>query len=168
MAASRRTTGSGSTARSPARQSIRGQRAPRRRARMASTEELYPSAFCGRSSASPTLALRLLAGKHRVRAALHLLRGHVFLVRSHPPKMPERIFELAGAGIERLPDEGLSALGSRLGDGHDLEQVAVRILEIEAASAPAGVDLAVGVAVRLTAVRNPPGLHPAQDRLELG
>jgi len=42
-------------------------------------------------------------------------------------------------------------LAPRLGHCHDLQQVAVRVLEVETAPAPAGVDLAVGVAVWATA-----------------
>src|SRR5262245_59446402 len=34
--------------------------------------------------------------EHRLHAPLHLVRRHVFLVRGHPPKMSERVFELAG------------------------------------------------------------------------
>src|SRR3989442_1319325 len=58
-------------------------------------------------------------------------------------------------------------LAPRLGHCHDLQQVAVRVLEVETAPAPAGVDLAVGVAVWATAVGDPLGRHPGEDRLEL-
>ena len=58
-------------------------------------------------------------------------------------------------------------LAPRLGHGHDFQQVAVRVLEVEATPAPAGVDLAVGVAVGPAAVGESLGLHPAEDRLEL-
>src|SRR6267142_830237 len=43
----------------------------------------------------------------------------------------------------------------------------VGILEVEATAAPAGVDLAVCVAVRLAPVGECLGLHPAEDGLEL-
>src|SRR5258705_1419168 len=43
----------------------------------------------------------------------------------------------------------------------------VGILEVEATAAPAGVDLAVCVAVRLAPVGKCLGLHPAEDGLEL-
>src|SRR5947209_10226054 len=58
-------------------------------------------------------------------------------------------------------------LAPRLGHCHDLQQVAVRVLEVETAPAPAGVDLAVGMAVWATAVGDPLGRHPGEDRLEL-
>src|SRR2546427_3249226 len=58
-------------------------------------------------------------------------------------------------------------LAPRLGHCHDLQQVAVRVLEVETVPAPAGVDLAVGVAVWATAVGDPLGRHPGEDRLEL-
>src|SRR4249920_3122049 len=45
--------------------------------------------------------------------------------------------------------------------------MAVRVLEVEATPAPAGVDLAVGVVEWPAAVGKPLGLHPAEDRLEL-
>src|SRR5439155_18275633 len=64
-------------------------------------------------------------------------------------------------------DVSPSRLASCLGHGHDLEQVAVGVLEVQAAPAPARVDQAVGVVVRLTSVRDAPGLHAAEDRLEL-
>src|SRR4029450_8861598 len=44
--------------------------------------------------------------------------------------------------------------------------MAVGVLEVEAAPAPAGVDPAVGVAVGLAAVRDPLALHATEDRLE--
>src|SRR5262245_45681204 len=44
--------------------------------------------------------------------------------------------------------------------------MAVRVLEVEAAPAPAGVDLAVGVVVWPTAIGEPLSLHPAEDRVE--
>src|SRR5438309_11531241 len=45
--------------------------------------------------------------------------------------------------------------------------MAVRILEVETAPAPVSVDLAIGMAEWPAAVADPPGLHPAEDRLEL-
>src|SRR5439155_3055224 len=59
-------------------------------------------------------------------------------------------------------------LASRLGHRHDFQQVAVGILEVEAAPAATGVDVAVGGAVRLAAVQKCLGLHPAKNCLELG
>src|SRR5438093_12756721 len=65
------------------------------------------------------------------------------------------------------PTGRLSHLAPRLGHCHDLQQVAVRVLEVEAAPASAGVDLAVRVAVWPAAVGNSLGPHPAEDRVEL-
>src|SRR5262245_18034466 len=58
-------------------------------------------------------------------------------------------------------------LAPRLGHGHDLQKVAIGILEVETAPTPPNVDPAVAVAVWLTAVWNALGLHPAKDRVEL-
>src|SRR4030095_16861859 len=55
----------------------------------------------------------------------------------------------------------------RLATRHYFQQVAVRILEVEASPAPAGIDLAVGVVVWPAAVGESLGLHPTEDRLEL-
>src|SRR5947208_4637801 len=65
------------------------------------------------------------------------------------------------------PTGRLSNLAPRLGHGHDLQQVAVRVLEVEAAPASTGVDLAVRVAVWPAAVWDAFGLHPGKDRVEL-
>src|SRR5437667_3056694 len=66
------------------------------------------------------------------------------------------------------PTGRLSHLAPRLGHGHDLQQVAVRVLEVEAAPASTGVDLAVRVAVWPAAVWDAFGLRPSKDRVELG
>src|SRR5262245_38713398 len=55
----------------------------------------------------------------------------------------------------------------RLANRHYFQQVAVRILEVEASPAPAGIDLAVGVVVWPAAVSESLGLHPTENRLEL-
>lgn len=54
-----------------------------------------------------------------------------------------------------------------LANRHYFQQVAVRILEVEASPAPAGINLAVGVVVWPAAVGESLCLHPAEDRLEL-
>src|SRR5688572_16288116 len=64
-------------------------------------------------------------------------------------------------------DRSAATLAARLGNRHDLEQVARGILEVEAAPAPPPVDPAVVGFVGLAAVRDPAGLHPAEDRLVL-
>src|SRR5262245_35152091 len=61
----------------------------------------------------------------------------------------------------------MNALAPRLGHGHDFQQVAIRVFEVEAPPAPAGVELAVGVVEWSAAVGEPSGLHPAEDGLEL-
>ncbi len=58
-------------------------------------------------------------------------------------------------------------LAPRLGHCHYFQQVTVRILEVEATPTPASIDLTVGVVVWPAAVGDSPGLHPAEDRLEL-
>src|SRR5262249_48189896 len=63
------------------------------------------------------------------------------------------------------PDPRSLAAGLR--HGHDLQQVPVRILEVEAPSAPAGVDLAVLVIIRLAAIEDFLGLDPLEYRFEL-
>src|SRR5262249_815074 len=62
----------------------------------------------------------------------------------------------------------LASRARRLGHGHDLEQVAVGILEVESAAPAAAVDLPVGVVVGLAPVGDALGLDPAEDRVELG
>src|SRR5262245_35105388 len=56
---------------------------------------------------------------------------------------------------------------SRLWHRHDLQQMAVWILEVKAPSTAAGVELPVRVVVRATAVRDPVGLHAAEDPFQL-
>jgi hypothetical protein len=51
---------------------------------------------------------------------------------------------------------------------HYFQQMAVRILEVETASATTFVDFVVAVAERSTAIRNPFGLYPIEDRIEVG
>src|SRR5262245_40446281 len=54
---------------------------------------------------------------HRLHALLHFLRRDVFLMRSHPPEMPKRIFELARAVTVQLIHDGLTLRGA---GGHSL------------------------------------------------
>ncbi len=58
-------------------------------------------------------------------------------------------------------------LASRLRNCHYFQQVAVRVLEVEATPAPAGIDLPVGVVAWPAAVGETLGLHPTKDRLEI-
>jgi len=58
-------------------------------------------------------------------------------------------------------------LAARLGHRHYFQQVAVRVFEVEASPAPAGIDLSVGVVVWPAAVGEPLGLHSTEDRFEL-
>src|SRR5262249_19244589 len=51
--------------------------------------------------------------------------------------------------------------------GHDLQKVPVRILEVEAPSAAASVDLAVLVIIRLAAIEDFLGRDPMEYRFEL-
>src|SRR5262245_21992242 len=59
-------------------------------------------------------------------------------------------------------------LAAGLGNGHHLQQVPGRILEVEAAPAAPPVDPAVVGLVGLAAVGEAAGLHAAEDRLVLG
>src|SRR5467141_4237734 len=54
----------------------------------------------------------LLSREHRPHAFLHFLRRDVFLMRGHPPQMPEGIFELAGAIAVKLVCDGLAFFGA--------------------------------------------------------
>ena len=63
--------------------------------------------------------------------------------------------------------DAIGVLAPRLRDGHDFQQVAIRVLEVEAPPASTAVDLAVGVVEWSAAVGQSPGLHPAEDGLEL-
>src|SRR5262245_55440577 len=64
-----------------------------------------------------------------------------------------------------MTDAAISGPG--LSHGHHLQQVSIRILEVEATPAPACVDLAVGMVVRPTAIPELTGLYPAKDGVEL-
>src|SRR5919108_370823 len=71
-------------------------------------------------------------------------------------------------GMEHPMNAGISLpLTPRLRHCHDFQQVAIRVLKIEATATAAGINLAVRVIVWPTPVGEPPGLHPAEDRLEV-
>src|SRR5438093_4271389 len=55
----------------------------------------------------------------------------------------------------------------RLGHCHHFQQVAVRILEIEATPATPGVDFAIGMVKWPATVGEPFGLHTPEDRIKL-
>src|SRR5262249_49092761 len=61
---------------------------------------------------------------------------------------------------------GRDPLAPRLGHGHDFQQVAVGVFEVESPSAPTGVELAVGMVEWSAAVGKPLGLHSVEDSLE--
>ncbi len=54
----------------------------------------------------------LFLGEPRLQAFVHFLRRDVFLMCGHPPQVPERIFELAGAVAVKLIHDGLTLLGA--------------------------------------------------------
>src|SRR5262249_56495826 len=53
--------------------------------------------------------------------------------------------------------QGAPGSGPRLGHGHDFQHMTIGVVEVEAAPAPAGIELAVGAAVEPPAVGEPPG-----------
>ena len=67
------------------------------------------------------------------------------------PSCADKHHPCPGAVILEIPEPH----APRLGHGHDFQQVAVRLLEVEATPASAGVDLAVGGAVWPAAVGEP-------------
>src|SRR5262249_18378201 len=72
-----------------------------------------------------------------------------------------------GAAPHARGASGRDPLAPRLGHGHDFQQVAVGVFEVEPPSAPTGVELPVGMIEWSAAVGEPLALHSAEDGIKL-